>query len=102
MLSLILNDDGDDDYTFEPHSVAFQAVHGLLEKSLAGGRHSRDIILIPFNGSVDVLEDLLDRVRNFCADTVSRNERDLYAGIRNGLRIGTATTNSVDTAIFCG
>ena len=46
--------------TFESDTVALQAVHGFPEKSLAGRRHSRYIILVPFNGSVDILENFFD------------------------------------------
>jgi len=66
-------------FTFEPNSVALQAVHRLFEEGLTRGGHSRDVILIPFNGGVDILEYLLDRVCNFSTNTVSRNEGNLQA-----------------------
>lgn len=63
--------------TLETDTVALQAVHGLSEEVLPGGRHSGDIILLPLNWGIDVFEDLLDRVGNFSSDTVPRNQRDL-------------------------
>lgn len=63
--------------TFETDTVALQAVHGLTEEVLSGGRHSGDIVLLPLNGSIDMFENLLDGVGNFSSDTVARNQRDL-------------------------
>lgn len=73
---------GNDKLTLETNSVALQAVHGLLEKSLSGGGHTRDVVLVPLNGGIDVLEDLLDRICNFCADSVSGDEGNLLLVIR--------------------
>lgn len=63
--------------TLEANAIALQAVHGLSEEILSGGGHSRDIVLVPLNGSIDVLEDLLDGVGNFSSDTVTWNQGDL-------------------------
>jgi hypothetical protein len=46
--------------TFEPNPVTLQALHGLLEESFTGGGHAGNIILFPFYGRVDILEDLFD------------------------------------------
>ena len=63
--------------TLETDTVALQTVHGLSEEVLSSGGHSRDIVLFPLNGSVDVFEDLLDGVGNFSSDTVTWNQGDL-------------------------
>lgn len=47
-------------HTLQTDFVSLQAVHGLLEEGLSRRGHTRDVVLLPFNGSVDVLEDLLD------------------------------------------
>jgi len=49
----------------------------LPEKILSRRRYSRDIIQVPFNGGVDIFENLFDRVCDFTADTVSRNQGNL-------------------------
>ena len=59
--------------TLETDTVALQTVHGLPEEVLSSGGHSRDIVLFPLNGSVDVFEDLLDGVGNFSPNTVTWN-----------------------------
>lgn len=66
--------------TLQSHSVPLQALHGLLEESLTRGGHTRDIVLLPLYGSVDVFKDVLDRLRDFLADTVSWDESDLLPG----------------------
>ena len=63
--------------TLETDAVALQTVHGLSEEVLSSGGHSGDIVLFPLNGSVDVFEDLLDRVGNFSSDTITWNQGDL-------------------------
>ena len=63
--------------TFETNPVAPQALQCGLEEVLALRGHAGDIVLLPLNGRVNVLEDLLDRVRNFLSDTISGDERDL-------------------------
>jgi hypothetical protein len=60
--------------TFKPDSIPLQALHGLLEECLARRRHTRDIVLFPLNGSIDMLEDLLDRVCNFRTNPISGNQ----------------------------
>ena len=63
--------------TLQTDPVALQALQSLLEELLAVGGHARDIVLFPLNGSVGVLKDLLDRVRNLVTDTISGDEGDL-------------------------
>ena len=63
--------------TLETDTVALQAVHGLSKEILPCGSHSGDIVLFPFNGSIDVFEDLLNGVGNFSSDTVTRNQGNL-------------------------
>lgn len=70
-------------HTLEANPVPLQAVHGLLEERLAGGGHSRDVILVPLNGRVDILEDFLDGVCDLCTDTVSGDEGDLLEGMKS-------------------
>jgi len=69
--------DGRAELTLETNTIALQAIHGLSEEVLSGSGHSRDVVLFPLNGSVDVLEDLLDRVGNFSSDTITWNQGDL-------------------------
>ena len=64
--------------TLETNAITLQAVHGLLEERLARRGHTGDIVLLPLNGSIDVLENLFYRVRDFCAYTVTRDEGDLH------------------------
>ena len=63
--------------TLETDSVSPQALKCLLEELLAFGRHSRNVVLLPFNGSVDILKYFLDRLGNLVTNTVSGNESDL-------------------------
>lgn len=63
--------------TLQTDTVTLETVHSLLEQVLAGRRHSRDVVLVPFNGSVDSLEDLLDGVGDLCADTITGDKRYL-------------------------
>lgn len=63
--------------TLESDTVTLQALKSLLEDGLATGSLARDVILFPLNGSVDVLEDLLDGVGDFCTNTITGNECDL-------------------------
>ena len=63
--------------TLETDAVALQTVHGLSEEVLSCGGHSGDIVLFPLNGSVDVFEDLFDRVGNLSSDTVTWNQGNL-------------------------
>ena len=66
-----------DELTLQTNTVALQAVHGLSEEVLSGSGHSRDVVLFPLNGSVNVFEDLFDGVGNFSPDTVTWNQGDL-------------------------
>ena len=46
--------------TFQTNSISLEAVHRLFEQIFAGGGHTGYIVLFPFYGCVDMLEDLLD------------------------------------------
>ena len=59
--------------TLEANPVAPKTLHSLLEEDLAFGGHTGDVVLLPLNGSIGVLEDFLDRLGNFVTDTVTRN-----------------------------
>lgn len=63
--------------TLQADSVPLQTLHSLLEESFAGRRHSRNIVLLPLDGRVDVLKDLLDGLGDFMSNTISGNEGDL-------------------------
>ena len=63
--------------TLKTNTVAPQTLHSLLEENLALGGHTRDVVLLPLNGSVDILKDLLDGVGNLVTDTVARDEGHL-------------------------
>ena len=63
--------------------VAAQALHSLHEELLALRGHSRDVVLLPLNGSIYVLEDLLHRVGNLVTNTISGNEGDLVVCLSN-------------------
>ena len=67
----------DERRTLEPNFVTLQALHGLLEKRFTGGGHARNIILFPFNGRIDRLEDLFDRVCDFFTNSITRDKGDL-------------------------
>jgi hypothetical protein len=62
--------------TLESNLVPLQTLHCLLEELLSTGRLSRNIILLPLNGHLQGLENLLDRVGDLLSDTVSGDERD--------------------------
>ena len=63
--------------TLEADFVALQALHSLLEEVFAGRGHARDVVLVPLDGGVDILEYFLDGVRDFSTDTVTGDEGDL-------------------------
>lgn len=63
----------DRELTLEADSVALQTLQSLLEEILAIGGHTGNVVLFPVNGSIGILENLLDRVGNFFTDTVTRN-----------------------------
>ena len=63
--------------TLETDPVAPQTLHSLLEENLALASHARDVVLLPFNGGIDMLEDLLDGVGNLVTNTISRDEGNL-------------------------
>ena len=60
--------------TLEADFVALHALDGLFEETLASRGDTRDVILLPLNGGIDMLEDLLDRVCDFGANTISGNK----------------------------
>ena len=66
--------------TLESNTVTLQALKSLLEDGLATGSLARDVILFPLNGSVDVLEDLLDGVGDLSTNTVTGYEGNLTRG----------------------
>jgi hypothetical protein len=64
--------------TFKTDSVSLETVHCLYEEIFASGGHAGYVVLFPFYRGVDVLEDLLDRVSDFCTYAVAWYQRDLY------------------------
>ena len=66
--------------TLETDAIPLQALHGLLEELFAGGGHARDIVLLPLNGRIHVLEDLLDGVGDLSTNTVTGYEGNLTRG----------------------
>ena len=68
--------------TLKTNTVAPQTLHSLLEENLALGGHAGDVVLLPLNGSVDILEDLLDGVGNLVTNTISGNEGNLRRRLR--------------------
>lgn len=63
--------------TFEANTVAPQALQSSLEEILALRGHARDIVLLPLNGGVNVLKNVLHRIRNLLTDTISGDEGNL-------------------------
>jgi hypothetical protein len=63
--------------TLEPNFVALQALHSLLEESFTRGGHARNIILVPFYGSVDRFEYLFDGFGDFLTNAIAGNEGHL-------------------------
>ena len=53
---------------------AAQTVHGLLELRVAALHLARQIKLLPLNGHVQAVKDLLDRVRDLLSDTVTGDQ----------------------------
>ena len=87
--------------TLKTNTVAPQTLHSLLEENLALGGHSGDVVLLPLNGSVDMLKDLLDGVGNFVTNAVSGNEGDLRLSSDNMcIAARWHETHSVDTTIL--
>jgi hypothetical protein len=66
-----------DGRTLEPNFVTLQALHSLLEESLTGGGHAGNIVLFPFYGRVDRLENLFDGICDFFANTITRDKGHL-------------------------
>ena len=64
-------------HTLETNFVAPQALHSLLEEVLALRGHAGDVVLLPLNGGIGVLEDFLYRVGNLLTNTVTGDEGDL-------------------------
>jgi len=65
--------------TFKTDSVSLEAIHCLYEEIFASGGHARYVVLFPFYRGVDVLEDLLDGVSDFCTYAVAWYQCDLHA-----------------------
>ena len=63
--------------TLKTNPVAPQTLHSLLEENLALGGHAGNVVLLPLNGGVNVLEDLLDGVGNLVTNTISGDEGNL-------------------------
>ena len=63
--------------TLETNFVTLQALHSLLEESFTGRGHAGNIVLFPFYGRVDRLEDFFDGFCDFLANTITRDESHL-------------------------
>ena len=87
--------------TFQSNSVALERLHGLLEQGFASGGHPRNVVLLPLNGSVDILENLLDGVGDLVTNTVTGDEGHLNTSsdITGILHAGTGTYG-VDTTVL--
>lgn len=72
-----------DAFTFQADAVALQTLHGLFEEILACRGHAGDIVLLPFDGCVNIVENLLDGVSDFSTDTITGDERDLMGEIND-------------------
>ena len=72
--------------TLEANFIALQTVHGSDEESLACccRGHSRNVILLPLNGGINVFENFLHRVCDFCTNTISWDEGNLLNNMRYG------------------
>lgn len=74
---MIVRSSGVEQRTLESNFIALQTLHGLFEQALASGGEAGYVILFPFNRSVDMFENLLNRVGNFCTNSVSRDQCNL-------------------------
>lgn len=63
--------------TFQTDAVALETLHSLLEEVLASGRHTGDIVLLPLDGCIDIVEYLFHGVGDFSTNPVTGNERHL-------------------------
>ena len=81
--------------TLETDPVAPQTLHSLLEENLALGGHAGDVVLLPLNGSVDILEDLLDGVGNLVTNTVTGDEGHLGSVEQSSTRCALAAERTV-------
>lgn len=63
--------------TLQADTVALETLHGLFEEVLACRGHAGDVVLFPFYGCVDIVEDFLDGVGDFSADAIAGYKRDL-------------------------
>jgi hypothetical protein len=69
-------------HTFETYSVAFQGLHSFSEEGFTLRGHAGNIVLLPLNGCIDVLENLLHRVCNFSTDAISGDQGDgIYSSV---------------------
>lgn len=63
--------------TLETDTVPFQTLHGLLEKVLASRGHAGHIVLVPFDGCIDMLKDFFHGIGDFSANTITGYEGHL-------------------------
>ena len=76
---------GSGERTLKTDPGAPPTLHSLLEEVLALGGHAGDVVLLPLNGSVDILENLLDGVGDLVTNTVTGDEGDsVYTTILGG------------------
>lgn len=68
--------EGNSRLTLQSNLVPLQALHCLLEQTFARSSLARDIVLLPLDGDLEALKDLLDRVGDLLSDTVTWNERN--------------------------
>lgn len=73
--------------TLQSNLVPLQAVHRLLEEGLTASGLTRDIVLLPLNGHLEGIKDLLDRVGDFLTDTVTGNESDSVLAAKFGRKL---------------
>lgn len=80
-----------DTLTLQSNLVPLQAVHRLLEEGLTASGLTRDIVLLPLNGHLEGIEDLLDRVGDFLTDAVTGNESDSVLAAKLGRELNGGT-----------
>jgi hypothetical protein len=75
----------DERLTLQSNLVPLQTVHRLPEQGLTARRLTANIKLLPLDGNIDRLENLLDTVGDFGTDSVSGDEGTgelAYGGVR--------------------
>lgn len=65
---------GGEENTLESDLVALQGLHSLLESSLVTASLARYVVLLPLDGDLEGLENLLDRVGDLVSDTITGDE----------------------------